>query len=91
MAGEIDHAGQFGGLGPGAEGAVLFEGGVPELLGQRADGFAELGGDGVPEGEGGRDAALSEGARRWVGNALALPAMSARMRISVPWRWASGI
>ncbi|MFJ5117222.1 hypothetical protein [Kitasatospora sp. NPDC088548] len=63
VAGEVDHAGQFGDLGPGAEGAVLFEGGVPELLGQRADGFAELGGDGVSGGEGGRDAALPESAQ----------------------------
>jgi len=63
VAGEVDQAGQLGDLGPGAKGAVLFECGVPDLLGQGPDGFAELGGDGVSDGEGGLDAALSQSAQ----------------------------
>lgn len=33
VSGEVDQAGQFSDLGAGTEGAVLFQGGVPDLVG----------------------------------------------------------
>ncbi len=60
VAGEVDQAGQLCDLGPGAQGAVLFQRGVPDLVGQGADGLSDLGGDGVADRERGLDPALSQ-------------------------------
>ncbi|GHB99723.1 hypothetical protein GCM10010397_84790 [Streptomyces spinoverrucosus] len=51
VAVQVDHAGQLGDLGAFAQGAVLFQRGVPDLLGQGADRAADRLGDGVSDRE----------------------------------------
>lgn len=62
VPGEVGQAGQLGDFRTGAKGPVLFQGRVPDLVGQGPDGGADLFGDGVSDGEGGLDASLSQGA-----------------------------
>lgn len=55
VAGEVDQAGQLGDLGPIAQGPVLLQRGVPDLVGQEVDGLADRFGYGVSDGEAGAD------------------------------------
>lgn len=57
VAGRVDHAGQLGDFRALAQGAVLFECGMPDLFGQGSDCLADRLGDGVSDGEGGEDSA----------------------------------
>jgi hypothetical protein len=50
IAGKVGHAGQFGDLGGLAEGAVLAQGGVPDLLGQGPERAADRLGMAYPPG-----------------------------------------
>jgi hypothetical protein len=50
---QVDQSGQLGDLGAFAQGAVLFEGGMPDLLGQVAYRAADRFGDGPSDGEAG--------------------------------------
>ena len=91
VAGKVDHAGQLGDLGAVTQGAVLVQGGVPDLLGQGPDRAADRLGDRVSDREEGADSSCSAASRTWARKAFADPALSVRTRMSVPCRWASGI
>jgi hypothetical protein len=60
VAGVVDQAPQLGNLGACAQGSVLFQCRVPDPVGQAPDGFADLVGDGVSDGETGVDPALPQ-------------------------------
>jgi hypothetical protein len=49
VAVQVDHAGQLGDLGADAQGAVLLQRGVPDLIGQGADHAADRLGDGMSD------------------------------------------
>lgn len=57
VVGQVDHAGQLGDFRALEQGAVLFECGMPDLLGQGSDRAADRLGDGVSDGEVGEDPA----------------------------------
>ncbi|KFG73239.1 hypothetical protein FM21_20665 [Streptomyces mutabilis] len=57
VAGQADHAGQLRDFRALAQGAVLVECGMPDLLGQGSDRLADRLGDGVSDGEVGEDSA----------------------------------
>jgi hypothetical protein len=61
VAVRVDHAGQLGDLGAGAQGAVLLQRGVPDLIGQGADRAADRLGDGMSDREGYVDASGAQG------------------------------
>lgn len=61
VAGQVGHAGQLGDFRALAQGAVLFECGMPDLLGQGSDRLADRLGDGVSDGEVGEDSACVQG------------------------------
>ncbi|KOT97336.1 hypothetical protein ADK87_19600 [Streptomyces sp. NRRL F-4711] len=46
---QLHKAGQLGGLRAGAQGAVLFQRGMPDVPGQGADRAADRFGDGIPD------------------------------------------
>lgn len=84
-AGQIDHAGQLGGLGAITQGAVLVQGGMPEAVGHGSASAAGRLGDRVSDREEGTDS-LFLTSRTWARKAFADPALSARPRMSVPCR-----
>jgi hypothetical protein len=60
VSGQVDHSGQFGHLHAGPQRPVLFQGGVPEPVGQGFDRPADWFGGRVAEGERGSDAPVSQ-------------------------------
>ncbi|MFJ8827758.1 hypothetical protein ACIREE_39230 [Streptomyces sp. NPDC102467] len=84
----VYQTGQLGDFGTGAEAAVLFRRSGTGLF-QGAEGCADLGGDGVCDGERGLDPALAQPSQRGRENPGTARAL-ARMRIGVPLRWMAG-
>jgi hypothetical protein len=86
VSSEVDQAGQLGDLGPGTEGAVLFQRWVPEVFGKCANGSADLFGDGVSDRERGPDSALpqpSQVGQEGLGTARAVGADEDRGAVAV--------